>query len=95
MDAIRCMLTFIDGGCCANVFTEVPVTATADSNACQDLLSFIDVAHAGGAGAAYPMVVHCSAGIGRTGTFIAIKNNIDRIADQVNQLIILPVVFAW
>ena len=31
-----------------------------------------------------PMVIHCSAGVGRTGTFIAIDTQMQRIRDQSN-----------
>ncbi|XP_016159414.1 PREDICTED: receptor-type tyrosine-protein phosphatase O [Ficedula albicollis] len=63
-------------------FTAWPDHGVPTTNAAESILQFVQMVRQKSAKAKGPMVIHCSAGVGRTGTFIALDRLLQHIRDH-------------
>ncbi|NXB43992.1 PTPRO phosphatase, partial [Leucopsar rothschildi] len=63
-------------------FTAWPDHGVPTTNAAESILQFVQMVRQKSAKTKGPMVVHCSAGVGRTGTFIALDRLLQHIRDH-------------
>uniref|UniRef100_A0A8C9MV16 Receptor-type tyrosine-protein phosphatase O n=1 Tax=Serinus canaria TaxID=9135 RepID=A0A8C9MV16_SERCA len=63
-------------------FTAWPDHGVPTTNAAESILQFVQMVRQKSAKTKGPMVIHCSAGVGRTGTFIALDRLLQHIRDH-------------
>ncbi|NXW73355.1 PTPRO phosphatase, partial [Hirundo rustica] len=63
-------------------YTAWPDHGVPTTNAAESILQFVQMVRQKSAKAKGPMVIHCSAGVGRTGTFIALDRLLQHIRDH-------------
>ncbi|KFO97670.1 Receptor-type tyrosine-protein phosphatase O, partial [Calypte anna] len=63
-------------------YTAWPDHGVPTTNAAESILQFVQMVRQNSAKSKGPMVIHCSAGVGRTGTFIALDRLLQHIRDH-------------